>query len=220
LKFSVVDQNVTVNYSLNMARRRKDEPQVDWQAIYDDFRKADSSIREIARRHGISATAINNKIAREKWTIDGPANYPPVTDDEPDDDDDYTPDTSRDKAKRTSTLLKRSKDLAHRLLSELENTTAHYDEIRDIIITTESDHRRRRAALKAISTEQRSKTLKDLVTTLKTIEAPVKSPKAVSENTGKPEGKKAQRQAEAEKAAASGAFAVPAAPLRVVGGKP
>ena len=62
-----------------------------------------------------------------------------------------------------------------------------------MICQEEGDPRRRQALLKAISLGERSKTLKDLATTMKTL----------NEAAG-PQGVKQQRQAAAENAAAAG----------------
>lgn len=198
-----------------MARRGKDEPPIDWQAIYEDYRKGDSSIREIARRHGINQSSINMKIARQNWTRDGLPDDRYMTMDEPDDDLDGMIELPKVKPQRQSVLMKRGKELAQRLLSEIEDTTAHHSEIATIIINTEHDALRRRAALKAISTDQRAKTLKEVIATLKMIEAPPAAAKTAKDTADKPEGKKAQRQEAAERAATSGVFAVPSPPKLV-----
>jgi transposase-like protein len=198
-----------------MARRGKDEPPIDWQAIYEDYRKGDSSIREIARRHGINQSSINMKIARQNWTRDGLPDDRYMTMDEPVDDLDGMIELPKVKPQRQSVLMKRGKELAQRLLSEIEDTTAHHSEIATIIINTEHDALRRRAALKAISTDQRAKTLKEVIATLKMIEAPPAAAKTAKDTADKPEGKKAQRQEAAERAATSGVFAVPSPPKLV-----
>ena len=198
-----------------MARRGKDEPPIDWQAIYEDYRKGDSSIREIARRHGINQSSINMKIARQNWTRDGLPDDRYMTMDEPVDDLVGMIELPKVKPQRQSVLMKRGKELAQRLLSEIEDTTAHHSEIATIIINTEHDALRRRAALKAISTDQRAKTLKEVIATLKMIEAPPAAAKTAKDTADKPEGKKAQRQEAAERAATSGVFAVPSPPKLV-----
>lgn len=126
------------------------------------------------------------------------------------------------KTPKVSELLKKSKEIVQRLIAEVDNVTTYQDEIRDIIIIEESDPVRRRAALKAISVTERTKTMKDLVATLRMIEPgqtgrPRKE--IPPEEADQPQGKKAQRQAEAEKSAASGVFAVPSAPPRLVASK-
>lgn len=202
-----------------MARRRKDEPQINWSEIYGEWRAGGSSIRMIARKHGISPTSINNKIAKENWTMDGPASYADLTPDEPDDIEDFTPDTKGNKVVQTKALLKHAKGLAQRMLSEVENVTSNFNEITQIINETETDYRRRQAMHKAISIETRAKTLKDIVTSIKMIEeAPAKAAKAAAAADKAPEGKKAQKQAEAEKVAAGRFAARPGPPKLVVNG--
>ena len=177
------------------------------------------SNRQLAKKHGIGHTTIAHKIAKENWTLDGPSNYADLTPDEPDEVDDYTPDASGNKPKATKAMMKHAKELAHRMLSEVENVTSNHDEITKIIMTTESDYRRRQAMLKAISVDTRAKTLKEIVATIKMIEeAPKVAAKAAAAAEKVPEGKKAQRQAEAEKIVGGGRFAPRSGPKLVVNG--
>lgn len=78
-------------------------------------------------------------------------------------------------------------------MDELETVTSHVGELEDMICQEEGDPRRRQALLKAISLGERSKTLKDIATTMKTLN-----------EAGAPQGVKQQRQAAAESAAAAG----------------
>jgi uncharacterized protein YjcR len=206
-----------------MARPRKDGPQIDWSAIYADWVTGDYSNQALSRRYGVSAMSIGRKVKADGWsTTSGPVVNPVLTEDaEPETPPRRKADKDDTKGATTSALLKRSRLLAKRLLAEVEDITTYEGEIADIIVTEESDPIRRRAALKAISVGERIRMLKDLTATLNQTEAQNKAAKSatVAAEDKPPEGKKAQRQAEAEKSAASGVFAVPSAPPRLVASK-
>jgi len=204
-----------------MARPRKDSPKVDWTLIYEDWRTGKFSNAELARKYGLAASTVNNRVARDRWSMtSGPIPDPVITEPaEP-----TTPSRPALKGRKTkpakvSDLLKRSTELITRLLAEVEDVTTYEGEISDIIIQEESDALRRRAALKAISVSERTKTVKELVTTLRMIQPgqPGRPRKDVpADDADQPQGKKAQRQAEAEKSAQTGPFAVPSPPKLVV----
>ena len=201
-----------------MARRRKNDPQPDWSAIYNDWLTGEHSNAQLARKYGLAPSSVNQKIARDKWTtINGPVRNPTPIEpaDEP------TPKRRRDKpdvikSLSVEALRKRAKDLAQRLLAEVEDITTYESEIADIIMIEETDPVRRRAALKAISAETRIKMTKDLTAIIDAVDGKKAAgrPKK-DEATDKPEGKKAQRQEAAERAATSGVFAVPSPPKLV-----
>lgn len=210
-----------------MARRTKDN-QIDWLAVYQDWVTGEFTNATIARKHGISRAQLGQKSKAEKWSSTSGPMVKPVVIDDAEADIPTEPSRKADKIKsaKIAELLKQSKDIVQRLIDEVDTVTTYHGEMRDIILAEESDVIRRRAALKAISVSERTKTMKDLVATLKMIEAPagaktVGRPKkeTTSDEADQPQGKKAQRQAEAEKSAASGVFAVPSAPPRLVASK-
>ena len=177
------------------------------------------SNRQLAKKYGISPTAINNRIAREGWTADGPDYDQIVTDDTelltlnlPD---------GKGVVKKKDTaehLRKRAKDLAQRLLAEIEDVTTYESEIAEIIVKEETDPIRRRAALKAISTGERIKNLKEITAIIDAVDPKrkiAKTAKTAEAAADKPQGKKAEQQAEAEKIAA-GRFAPRSGPPRLV----
>lgn len=208
-----------------MARPRKDAPQIDWPAIYAEWVTGEFTNGALARKYGVSRARLGQKAKQEGWsTTSGPGPKPVVIEDaEPTIRTAPVDKPGKTKSTKMAELLKRSKDIVERMIDEIDNVTTYHGEIRDIIINEESDVVRRRAALKAISVSERTKTMKDLVATLKMIEAPpavAKVAKTVKDDEAdQPQGKKAQRQAEAEKSAASGVFAVPSAPPRLVASK-
>lgn len=172
---------------------RKKTKAIDWKAIERDYRAGVMSIREIAKWYGLSDTAIHKKAKADGWervqqpphldrqrtTISGEILLPPPSSAKPEE------------------LPDRARGIAARLLDELDATTAHIGEFELIIETEESDPRRRQALLKALSTAERAKTLKDVALTMKTLS----ELQAVG-------GKKAQQQQDAEDAANGGRFGV------------
>ena len=112
-------------------------------------------------------------------------------------------------------LTKKSVDVV--TTAEVEDATTYEGEISDLIALEETDPMRRRAALRALSSGERIKNLKELTYVIDAADGK-KTAKLKAENADEPKGKKAERQASAEKAAASGVFAVPSPPRLVVNG--
>jgi hypothetical protein len=174
----------------------KENKPIDWEGVEKDYRAGVMSVRDIGRWYSVSHTAINKKAKAEKWTR---AAQPKHLD-------------RREPVERLSAplettpdLSEKGKALAGRMMDELDAVTSLHGELEDMICAEESDSRRRQALLKAISLGERAKTLKDLSATLKTFN-----------EAAAPEGKKAQRQSNAEKAASGGRFAVRGAPKLAV----
>jgi len=166
---------------------------VDWGAIEGDYCAGEMGLREIARWHGVTHKAIQKKAAQHGWQrkaarIEREAPPAPVV-------------TSVSPAE----LPDRVRGLAGRMVAELDAVTAHHGELEDMICAEESDPRRRAALLKALSLPERAMTLKNLSQTLKTVNE--------ATETG---GKKAQRQASAQKSASGGRFATPVGPKLIV----
>lgn len=199
-----------------MARPRKDAPQVDWSAIHADWQTGQFSNAQLARKYGLAASTVNNRAARDQWSLDGEPLPDPHWSESADVETPRKPDR---KASRNSmeALRKRAKDLAQRLLSEVEDITTHESEIADIIIKEESDPLRRRAALKAISAETRIKMAKDLAYIFNSLEGRNVGGRPKSEDKKERTGKKEQQQEEAAKVAA-GRFAPRTGPRLVSGG--
>lgn len=178
----------------------KENKPIDWAGIERDFRAGVMSVREIAKWYGVSHTAINKKAKAEGWereqrpphierpkAISGEVILPAANAVKPED------------------LPDRARGIAARLLDELDTTTAHIGEMEFMIETEESDPRRRAALLKALSTSERAKTLKDISLAMKTLT-----------EVAAPAGKKAARQEGAERGASGGKFAVPTGPRLAV----
>lgn len=189
-----------------MARRSK----ADWKAVEAEFRAGALSNRQIAKKFGVSESAIRKRAEAGGWVrtkLLG-AHRPerealPAV---------QTIIPARPPAGSTTdpaSSVDLGKDLAHRLLGELDMSTSRQDEIEDAIYEETKDDengRRRQLMLKAVSLPARAMTLKTLAQALAVL-------KEVDENAA--QGKKAQRQQTANQAA-SGRFAPPAPPKLVV----
>lgn len=171
-----------------------DKP-IDWKSIETDYAAGRMSVREIARWYGLSEAAIRKKAKQSGWVRSASAGH-----------------IGREHIAKVSVrssnpadLAGKARALAGRMLDELDAVTSLHGELEDMICTEESDPRRRQALLKAISLGERAKTLKDLSATMKTVN-----------EASAPEGKKAQRQANAEQVSSGGRFATPSGPKLVV----
>lgn len=169
--------------------KRKQNKAIDWIGIERDYRAGIMGVREIARWYGISDTAIHKKARENDWTRKPKAEGP----------------FEQAKSQRSTTvhaeiippasvkpeaLGDRARGITGRLLDELDAVTAHAGELEDMICSEEGDPRRRQALLKAISLSERASTLKNLATTMKTLNEAVA-----------PGGKKDERQRAAEEVA-------------------
>lgn len=166
---------------------------IDWPAIRADWEKTGGSIRKLAEWYQVSDRAIRKKAQSEGWA-ERPAKptekvragsraADPVTmvsDIDPTD---------------PEKIVSRGQNLILRLLDELDATTANAETIGDLIEIHVEDARSKAAMHKAVSLPSRAGVVKALAQAFKTWgEA----------KSAAPEGKKAQRQAAAEAAAASG----------------
>lgn len=165
------------------------EKPIDWTAIRSDWEKNDWSIRKIAEWYQVSEGAIRKKAKKDGWPDRPKSVRNPVR----------TQDARTEPvimagidATDPEQIVGRGHNLVFRLLDELDATTTHRTELAEMIEAHEDDPRRRAALMKAISLQGRADVVKALATAFKTW------------NESKaPDGKKAQRQASAEKAASS-----------------
>lgn len=176
---------------------KRDKP-IDWKGIEGDFVAGRMSVREIARWYGVTEAAIRKHAKAAGWARNAQPGHV----------DRSEPVVTRMTITEPGDLPEKARGLAGRMMDELDAVTSLHGELEDMICAEESDPRRRQALLKSLSLSERAKTLKDISTTLKTLnEAAV------------PDGKKAQRQANADSSASAGKFATPSAPKLVVSNK-
>ena len=170
--------------------KRKDKI-IDWRAVEKDYCDGKMAIREIGRWHGITAPAVLHQANEKGWKRAKPSHI------------ECEQLAAKAKAEFAEMAPEdRVIDLAARMLDELNTVTSFHDELEKMICKDESDPRRRKALLRAISLGERSMTLKNINHVLKNI----------GDEAVEAEGKKAKRQAKAEKSASGGKFAVPNAP--------
>jgi hypothetical protein len=194
--------------------------ETDWKAVEAEYRAGKLSLRQIAKRFGLSDTAIRKRAKAQGWGKPGAnhgkgANLParPAREAMPANQTIIPPrpagQTSGSPEGVEKSSLQLGQDLAHRLLGELDMATWRQEEIEEAIYeeTREDENGRRRAMmLKAVSLPARAMTLKTLSQSMAVL-------KEIEE--GAAQGKKAQRQASAQEKA-KGRFAPPAPPKLVV----
>ena len=176
---------------------KRDKP-IDWPGIEADYTKGRVSIREIARWYGVTDAAIRKKAKASGW----------LREDQPGHVDKTERIVARVFTPEPGDLTEKARGIAGRMMDELDVVTSLHGELEDMICAEESDSRRRQALLKAISLAERANTLKNISATLKTLN-----------EAALPEGKKAQRQANAESASSAGKYAVRSGPKLVVNNK-
>jgi len=177
---------------------KADKP-IDWDGIERDYRAGVMSVREIARWYGITEGAVRKKAKKEGWER---KERPPRIE------------VRKVEAEilgvqpkvEPEGLTDRARSITSRLLDELDTVTSHMGELEDMILEEEGDPRRRQALLKALSLGEQAMTLKNLSTTMKTLN-----------EAAAPQGKKQERQNAAESVA--GKFGVRSSPQLVVNNK-
>lgn len=183
-----------------MAEKKKP---IDWPAIRADWEKSDWSIRRIAEWYQVSDGAIRKRAKAEGWPDrPQPAHKPVRTAAEPRAEPVIMAGVD---ATDPDQIVGKGHNLIFRLLDELDATTTHHGALAEMIEAHEEDPRRRAAMMKAIDLPGRANVIKALATAFKTW------------NESKaPEGKKKERQANAERSSSGGKFGVPTAPKVVV----
>lgn len=138
----------------------------DWAAIEIEFTETTISVRELARRLSISEGAIRKKAKANGWvrpsaeSTHRESRRPPAT----------VPTLIQASALDVSAILGRGRNLITRLLSELEDATAHVGQLHEMIeaeTADDKDSKRRSALYKAISLPVRAGAIKNLAIALK-----------------------------------------------------
>lgn len=184
---------------------------IDWAAVEADFRAGGQSNRQLSEKHGVAESSIRKRIKAEGWvrTNASKVRTKPQSAHQPARTMPAAPAKQASIPRKSADhpLNDRISALASRLMGELEDATAYLGEIADAIedeTAEDRSTRRKQAMLKAISTRERTETLR----TLKQIDM-MESGKA-----GK-KGVKEERKEAAEKAA-KGRFARMPSPKLVV----
>lgn len=176
----------------------------DWAAIRAAYESAEASDRALAREFGVSHTAIQKRAKQDGWVKAAQPNRPSVGVYRPIPEIAAPPSLA---AAGSRDLIEGGRDLAVRLLDELDATTTHLGEIEALIedyTADDKDGARRHAMLKAVNLSSRAVVLKNLALVAKTLS---------EVGAG---GKKAEAASRAADAGKSGKFAAPAAPKLVV----
>lgn len=201
-----------------MGRPKKND-QIDWCAVYADWLTGTMTNSLIARKYGVTPASVGQRIKRDGWsTTSGPVRQPVMT--EPPEPTTRTAPAKQPKPSKSMTadqLRKRAKDLAQRLLAEVEDATTYEGEIGDILLMDEQDTVQRRTIRKALSSGERIKNLRELTAIIDAVDGKRKNAKVADAVADKPQGKKAEQQAEAESVAA-GRFAPRSGPKLVANG--
>ncbi|WP_427024721.1 hypothetical protein ACP4J4_01780 [Aureimonas ureilytica] len=165
---------------------------IDWEGIKTDYTTGDMSIRDLARWHRVSEAAVRKRAKAEGWTrIEGAPGAPvkkreiAVT---------YRVEQTPATTETTdpAQIVDRGRNLALRMLDELNATTSSLGELETFIAeATEGDESQRRveAMMRAISLPSRAATLRALAQAAKTL--------AETSTAAAPQGKKAEKQAAA-----------------------
>lgn len=166
---------------------------VDWAAIERDYCTTTRSIREIAAWFSISEGAIRKRAKAKRWTR--PEIKAGTQQDAGAYQGEILPPIKNTEVPKVEEVIGRGRNLADRLLDELDALTLHHGEMDVIIQENEQDPVRQQALRQAVSLPTRAKTLQTLALALKTMsETQAETPK----------GKKAAKQAAAEELAEPG----------------
>lgn len=158
-----------------MAMKKKKKKTINWKEIEKDFRAGKISVRQIAEWHEVTEGAIRYRAKKGNWSAltrpiptdtfvrlpmpplgvvsELPAPRPTVS------------------IVDVKVLARSGKDLAFRMLDELDASTSQVDELEDLIVSEtagDRDGRRRQGMLRAVDLPARSNTLKALALAIKT----------------------------------------------------
>ncbi|MTK11873.1 MAG: hypothetical protein F8N39_07245 [Clostridiaceae bacterium] len=178
------------------------QSQIDWVSIRAEYESGTQSIRQIAKRHGVSDTAIRRRASDEGWvrskaqgSQQGSQQLVHAA-----------PAVAPNRVPEPGTFIERARREAETLLTELEDARRHLDLIEFAIDEETKDDvngRRRSMMLKAVSLPSRTLTFKTLAQALNTI-AEIEGAKGKKEQT-----------LDRAKATAVGRFAAPAPPPKL-----
>jgi hypothetical protein len=164
------------------------------------------SMRAISRRCAIPEPTLRHRAKTEGW-VRGPRPDPGKTEDGAS--IDVSSVTSSQSPPDPATIADRGRDLIARMLDELGAITAHLGELRDFIIDAtkeDADGRRRTRLLRSIGLASRVGVLKNLAAAARTL----------GDTAAPAGGKKVEAKGKAARVAATGRFATPPVPPKLV----
>lgn len=160
--------------------------QIDWDRIEIEYRANKLSVREIAKQHNISDKAIRNKAKSENWHKDLAKKIQVRTKDKLVRSLVRTLNASDEQvieeiADRSAAVVEShrkdilaGRDISSMLMGELQHNTAHIEELEQAIDQAADEEKwsyQRRAMIdKAVSLPQRAAVLRDLATSMKTLQ--------------------------------------------------
>lgn len=189
--------------------RTEEENSPDWQQIGEAYSTETLSIRALAKKFGVSDTAVRKEAKKRGWTRPAPESAACEPQCEPgcEPPANYSEATARSMAAApTSTLVARGRNIILSLMDELEFLNRNHQTLAALVedyINGEKEDGIRAKLLRALDHETRSKTANYLAT-------------ALAKLTDAAPGKKQERQENAEKSSSGGKFAAPSAPRLIV----
>jgi hypothetical protein len=145
---------------------------IDWAGIESDFRTGAMSIRELAKWHQVSEAAVRKRAKAGGWVRADAAPTKPVKKAEIAVTYRVTPTGVRSDTTQPEVIVGRGRNLALRMLDELDAVTSAQDELGGLIVEAtagDETERRREAMMKALTLSSRANTLKALASALKTL---------------------------------------------------
>lgn len=149
--------------------------QIDWEAIEREYRAGQLSVREIARQHGASHTAINKRAKADGWTKNLATKVREEVSNRLVSSEVATGNAKEaveaaalrgvEVVRQHRTVIGRGRDLTLRLLDELDTATARLGELEEMIEAEclgDANSQRRNAMLRAVALPSRAGVIKDL----------------------------------------------------------
>lgn len=189
--------------------RTREGNSTDWIQVGEAYSSETLSIRALAKKFGVSDTAVRKEAKKRGWTRQG-ANQAAC---EPECEPTCEPPSTRSEAAAksvastpVSALTARGRNIILALMDELEFLNRNHDVLASLVedyVNGEKQDGVRAKLLKSLDHETRSKTANYLAT-------------ALAKLTDAAPGKKQERQENAESASSAGKYAAPSAPRLIV----
>ncbi len=145
---------------------------IDWAGIEHDYRTGDMSIRDLAKWYGLSEAAVRKKAKAGNWERAEEAPRAPVKRKPIKVTYEVVETVATAETTDPEAIVGRGRNLALRMLDELQATTSRLGELEAFIAeATEGDESQRRveALMRSVSLPSRANTLKTLAQAVKTL---------------------------------------------------